>query len=168
MFLASQRISKNFVGALILALCWSCSAVAERLHPNLTVTQSDIEAIKSGISAVPLAQKALVDLRLKVDADLSKTMDVPVPKDAGGGYTHEQHKLNYQSMYNAGLLFQLTGEDKYLQYVREMLLQYVQLYPTLGIHPKRKEQTPGKLFWQSLNESVWLGAHNSSLRFRCQ
>ena len=156
MFLASQRISKNFVGALILALCWSCSAVAERLHPNLTVTQSDIEAIKSGISAVPLAQKALVDLRLKVDADLSKTMDVPVPKDAGGGYTHEQHKLNYQSMYNAGLLFQLTGEDKYLQYVREMLLQYVQLYPTLGIHPKRKEQTPGKLFWQSLNESVWL------------
>ena len=32
------------------------------------------------------------------------------------------------------------------------------MYPTLPLHPKRKvgKQNPGKLFWQSLNEAVWL------------
>ena len=39
-----------------------------------------------------------------------------------------------------------------------MLFEYAELYPTLPLHPKRKmgKQNPGKLFWQSLNEAVWL------------
>ena len=35
-------------------------------------------------------------------------------------------------------------------------MEYVELYPTLGEHPEKKEQAPGRLFWQSLNETVWL------------
>ncbi|RBP49720.1 alginate lyase family protein [Arenicella xantha] len=125
-------------------------------HPNLTVTQADIEAIRTQLSEVPGAQAALTSLRKKIDAVIALPMDVPVPQDAGGGYTHEQHKRNYQAMYEAGLLFQVTQDTTYLNFVRKMLLAYADLYPTLGIHPKPKEQTPGKLFWQSLNEAMWL------------
>ena len=125
-------------------------------HPNLTVTKADIAQINANIATVPLAQSALKELSARVDASIEKPMSVPVPEDAGGGFTHEQHKRNYQSMYDAALLFNLSKETKYLDYVREMLIEYANLYPTLGLHPKPKEQSPGRLFWQSLNEAVWL------------
>jgi len=37
-----------------------------------------------------------------------------------------------------------------------MLLAYAKLYPTLGLHPESKDSGPGKIFWQGLNDSVWL------------
>ncbi len=94
--------------------------------------------------------------RQKIDSAIEAPVNVPVPQDAGGGYTHEQHKKNYQSIYDAGRLFAVTGQQKYADYAKKILLAYAELYPTLGEHPKKKEQAPGRLFWQSLNESVWL------------
>lgn len=81
---------------------------------------------------------------------------IPVPKDPGGGYTHEQHKRNYKAMYQGGQLYKITGDAKYKDYVREMLLGYAELYLTLGPHPAKKKQNYGKIFWQVLNDAVWL------------
>lgn len=81
---------------------------------------------------------------------------MPAPADPGGGYTHEQHKRNYKAIYQAGQLYRITGDAKYREYVREMLLAYADLYPTLGPHPARKKQNYGKIFWQVLNDAVWL------------
>ena len=82
---------------------------------------------------------------------------VPIPKDPGGGYTHEQHKQNYKAIYQGGRLYKLTGEQKYADYVRDMLLVYAKLYPTLGEHPARKDsQGSGRLFWQVLNDAMWM------------
>lgn len=88
---------------------------------------------------------------------MARGIVVPVPKDPGGGYTHEQHKRNYQAIQGAGALYRLTGERAYADYVRDMLLAYARLYPALGPHPaRRSEQAAGRLFWQQLNDSVWL------------
>lgn len=84
--------------------------------------------------------------------------DVPVPKDKGGGRTHEQHKRNYQAIQAAGALYRLTGDVAYAHFARDMLLQYATLYPGLGPHPQGRGQVPGRLFWQVLNDSVWLVA----------
>jgi oligo-alginate lyase len=83
-------------------------------------------------------------------------VSVPVPKDAGGGYSHEQHKRNYRAIYEAGRLFRLTGERIYADFVRDVLLAYAELYPGLGPHPARSNQGYGRLFWQNLNDAVWL------------
>jgi hypothetical protein len=83
-------------------------------------------------------------------------IDVPMPKDVGGGATHEQHKRNYRALALAGELYRITGEARYAEYVRDMLLEYAALYPTLGPHPARSNQQYGKLFWQNLNDAVWL------------
>ena len=128
----------------------------EANYPNLTVTKAEVAAIRAQLPQTPSAQASLDKLTKKIDAILALPMVVPVPKDAGGGYTHEQHKRNFNALYNAGVLFQITENAKYSEFVRTMLLEYAQLYPTLGTHPKPKEQTPGKLFWQSLNEAMWL------------
>jgi len=151
----SHFFMKSLIIIIILFVSSAVSA-EDHLHPNVTVTQNDIESIKGQIKDVEAARVALDDLRNKVDAIVAQPLDVPVPKDAGGGYTHEQHKRNYQALYDAGLMYQLTGDQNYFGFVRDMLLEYAALYPTIDIHPKRKEQSPGRLFWQSLNEAVWL------------
>ena len=84
------------------------------------------------------------------------TICVPRPVDAAGGFTHEQHKRNYYEMYEAGIAYHNTHDVQYARRIEQMLLRYADLYPTLGLHPYDKSPVPGKLFWQTLNESVWL------------
>ena len=100
--------------------------------------------------------KMMTRLAEQVDTRLEAGVPVPYPKDAGGGYTHEQHKQNGKTIYEAGMLFDHTGQQKYAEGIRDILYDYAELYPTLGIHPQKKNQSPGKLFWQGLNEAVWL------------
>ncbi len=80
---------------------------------------------------------------------------MPVPRDAAG-YTHERHKQNYIEMQLAGMLYQLTSDPRYVDFVRALLDRYADLYPTLGDHPAARSSSPGRLFHQSLNEAVWL------------
>ncbi|WP_425408454.1 heparinase II/III domain-containing protein [Hyphococcus sp.] len=95
-------------------------------------------------------------LATKIDAQITVPIVVPVPKDAGGGYTHEQHKTNAKTIYEAGKLFEFTGDDRYAAFAEKILLAYADMYPGLPLHPEQKEQSPGRLFWQNLNESWWL------------
>lgn len=81
---------------------------------------------------------------------------VPLPKDPGGGFTHEQHKRNYRAIYLGGQLYRITGDRRYAEYVRDMLLAYADLYPKLGEHPAKSNQYSGRIFWQVLNDAVWL------------
>ena len=100
--------------------------------------------------------RVMSELAASVDARLAVGVPVPAPVDAGGGYTHEQHKQNGKTIYEAGLLYAHTWDETYLLAVRDILFDYSDIYPDLELHPERKEQTPGRLFWQGLNESVWL------------
>ncbi|GAB5380197.1 MAG: hypothetical protein Alis3KO_25060 [Aliiglaciecola sp.] len=131
---------------------------AQAAHPNLVITSEDVVKMRQGIAEKGRFADAFYVLKAKVDEQLALPIVVPVPKDGGGGYTHERHKKNYQLMFDAGMVYQLSEDTKYADYVRDMLLEYAKLYPTIDVHPKRKvkSQNPGKLFWQSLNEAVWL------------
>ncbi|WP_160151794.1 heparinase II/III family protein [Microbulbifer sp. ALW1] len=127
-------------------------------HPNLVIDAADVDAMQGAVAKPGRFRSAFLASKSAVDHALQVPLAVPVPTDAGGGYTHEQHKKNYQLMYNAGVLYQITEDPKYAERVRDMLLAYADLYPTLPLHPKRRPgaENPGKLFWQSLNEAVWL------------
>ena len=142
----------------ILLMALMLSACAEAAHPNLVITSDNIEQMRAAIDEPGRFKNAFDKQRHMVDELIKHPIVVPVPKDGGGGYTHEQHKKNYQLMYNTGVMYQLTQDKRYADYVRDMLLAYADLYPTLDVHPKRKvkAQNPGKLFWQSLNEAMWL------------
>ena len=104
----------------------------------------------------PLFAAEVDRARRDVDASIKAGINVPVPKDPGGGFTHEQHKRNYRTIFEGGQLFRLTGEARYRDHVRDLLLAYADLYPKLGPHPAASNQVPGRLFWQSLNDSVFL------------
>jgi len=121
---------------------------SEQASSNMTATHN--------VEASNLYDQAVAVSKARLDAQIGRPIDVPVPVDAGGGYTHEQHKRNAKAIYEAGLLFQATGDEAYRDHAVRLFDAYAELYPTLGLHPKQKEQTPGRLFWQSLNESWWL------------
>lgn len=104
----------------------------------------------------PLYAAELEKTRAFVDGMIAGGVVVPVPKDPGGGYTHEQHKRNFRAIYLGGQLFRVTGDDKYRAYVRAMLFEYADLYPTLGEHPAKANQYSGRIFWQVLNDAMWL------------
>ena len=95
-------------------------------------------------------------LAAETSARMQAGVPVPTPVDAGGGYTHEQHKQNAKTIYEASLIYAETGDETYLDFVRSILIDYAELYQTLGPHPEIKSSNEGRLFWQGLNEAWWL------------
>ncbi|GGW82769.1 heparinase II/III domain-containing protein [Alteromonas halophila] len=153
-----MRLSHPTLKKLLILAVALWPVMVSAAHPNLVITANDIEVMRSAIKDEGRFYDAYKQRQHTIDAVIATDPAVPVPKDGGGGYTHEQHKKNYQAMYTAAIMYQLNQQQKYADFVRNMLLDYAELYPTLDVHPKRKEnsQNPGKLFWQSLNEAMWL------------
>ena len=125
-------------------------------HPITFLNKSEANDIKIAINKYPILQQSFNDIKTEVDAVVNTDVDVPFPKDPAGGYTHDKHKSNYMLMFNSGLLYNITGEAKYAALVRNMLLKYAKLNPTLKNHPQATGPTPGRLFWQSLNDANWM------------
>ncbi len=125
-------------------------------HPIVFETSIGYNKVKSRLAENLMYKQSFFDLKSEVDQWLGKDIDVPVPKDAAGGYTHDKHKANYLLMFGSGQLYQLTGEKKYADLVKQMLFKYAQLNPTLKNHPQATSSSPGRLFWQALNDANWL------------
>jgi hypothetical protein len=119
------------------------------------LTPVEVVTVRENLGRYPLFDTAVQEAKAQVERALSAPIDVPVPRDAAGA-THERHKQNYLEMQLAGFLYQVTGETRYATFVKAMLERYAELYPTLGQHPAAQSSSSGRLFWQSLNEAVWL------------
>ena len=138
---------------------------AKAQHPRLIVNQNEVNTIRQVKGQVAAFDKILAKLISDADKALAMPISVPVPCDGGGGAVHEQHKTNYYAMFHCGLAYQYTGEKKYAKYVTDMLMEYARLYPTWGLHPMTLSGLRGRLFWQTLNESVWL--MHTSMAYDC-
>ncbi len=151
--------SEVFIAISLSALAFaSCKADGQKVTDLIEAGQS----AQTTVEAAPIVQTVinfddtLTNLTAKIDAEIEQPIVVPVPKDAGGGYTHEQHKFNAKSIYEAASLYEFTGEKKYADYATQLFEDYAAQYPSWGLHPEQKEQSPGRMFWQNLNESWWL------------
>ncbi len=132
------------------------SSNTQAQHPGLTLTKGGVEKIMAGLNEAPLFKKELQLVQNEIDRQIERGIDVPIPKDMAGGYTHEQHKNNYKWMYKAGNLYQFTRDDKYAEYAKQMLFEYSKMYPSLSLHPTNRSYATGKIFWQCLNDANWL------------
>lgn len=153
----------SFLVALTLLLSLSTTAATKGEsfdfgtgRPRLLLSEEGVKNIKASLGTIPAFDASVEEVRVSADQALAEEIDVPIPVDGGGGYTHEQHKQNYYNMYHCGIMYQLTGDAKYADYVKQMLYEYSKMYRHLPEHPDPKSDTKGRLFWQSLNELVWL------------
>ncbi|MFC6268447.1 heparinase II/III domain-containing protein [Frigoriflavimonas asaccharolytica] len=139
---------------LLFILIFQCYTAQE--HPSLILTTKGVAEIRANLGRIPLFDETLASTKSQIDAEILNGIEVPIPKDYSGGYTHERHKKNFLMMQKAGLLYQILNEEKYAKYVKEMLFQYEKMYPTLPLHPQTRSYARGKFFWQALNDSNWL------------
>lgn len=152
-----MRIFFTILTVFLLASCQEqVSKDSSSEHPNLILTKKGVDAMKTSLGKIPLFDKSVDAVRLQVDEEIMNGIEVPVPKDLAGGYTHERHKANFFTMEKAGVLFQITGDEKYAVYIRDMLLEYAKIFPTVGKHPATRSYARGKFFWQCLNDANWL------------
>lgn len=143
------------ISGLIFGLTFALASQADA-HPNLILTEAGVERIRAELGAVPLFDVTVERVQAEVDAEIELGIDIPIPRDFSGGYTHERHKLNFLILQQAGVLFQILEDEKYAIYVRDMLFQYEAMYKDLPLHPQERSYARGKLFWQCLNDSNWL------------
>ena len=146
-----QRIVSSIVSSIAVVAVVS----TQPSHPRLMLTKAEAAEMKAALGKVPVFDTTFQRAKRVVEAALARPMDVPRPVDAGG-VTHQRHKENYTEMHLAGILYAVTGEVRYAQFIRDMLMKYVDLWPTLPKHPMAASESYGRLFWQSLNETVWM------------
>jgi len=131
----------------------SCKAPSSSSVQSSTGASTNATATAQQASGFDVTMKTA---EVAIEAQMAAPLVIPVPKDPGGGYTHEQHKSNATLIYNAGQLYELNGDKKYAEFAGKAMLAYADVYPGWGLHPAKKEQSPGRMFWQNLNESMWL------------
>lgn len=148
----------------IITFLFVASICVAQSHPNIMMTKDEVTLIRKELNEYPVFVKSFTKVKTQVDRILNQQIDVPIPIDAAG-YTHEKHKQNATYMQQAGLLYQINGDEKYAKYIKELFLLYAKLYPTLKKHPAATSNSPGRLFWQSLNEYVW--AVNTTQAYDC-
>ena len=166
-----RTIQKNILRLVIITLVFttfSCKKGADSIsdkenstsisqkHPSLILTAQGVKDIRSQLGNIPIFDKSLQLVKEEVDAEIALGIEVPIPKDYSGGYTHSRHKQNWFVLQKAGVLYQILDDEIYAKYVKDMLMQYEALYKTLPLHPKTRSYARGKLFWQCLNDSNWL------------
>ena len=138
-------------------LCLSVAGWGNSRHPLLLLSPAGVERIRTEAGRIPEFDRVVRETVAAADAAIAHGVEIPVPRDHGGGYSHERHKDNYYDLYHCGLAYQLTGREAYARFVREMLEGYAAMYPGLGPHPaNQRPDQAGRLFWQPLNDCVWL------------
>lgn len=141
---------------LILLYLFACPVFLKAQHPATFFTKAEAAQVKAGIGKYPLVTQSYEELKKDTDPYLGKDVDVPFPKDPAGGYTHDRHKANYTLLFNCGILYNLTGDNRYATLAKRIFLKYAALNPTLPKHPQATSSSPGHIFWQALNDANWL------------
>ncbi len=161
-----NSISKSIAFLFLLVISASCNKTTEKTsnnivnsestHPNLILTAQGVKDIRAQLGNIPIFDNTLKAVQKEIDAEIALGIETPIPKDYSGGYTHVRHKRNMIVLQKAGVLYQILNDEKYAKYVKDMLMQYEEMYKTLPLHPKTRSYARGKLFWQCLNDANWL------------
>ncbi|MBK7652984.1 MAG: alginate lyase family protein [Flammeovirgaceae bacterium] len=145
---------KGFTISTLIIL--SISVGYSQQHPGLLLTKESVVELRQGVEKFPLLKTSYLEAKAEVDAAMSRPISVPIPKDLPGGFTHEQHKNNFLMLQKAGVVFQISNDEKYAKWIKDVLLTYAAIYPTFDKHPATRSYAPGKFFWQCLNDANWL------------
>ncbi len=121
----------------------------------ILLTQDEITLLREQLGSDSLMGKSIATHQKQVDAFMALPLEVPGHGEAGG-YEHNRHKQNYTYMNLAGRLFLVTQDDKYAQFVRDLLAIYAEKYLTFGFHVQKNTNPTGRLFHQILNEHQWM------------
>ncbi|HHX8588852.1 heparinase II/III family protein [Vibrio alginolyticus] len=130
----------------------------------ILLTEAEVELLRKEVGKPSLMGKSIEANHKELEAFMRLPLDVPGHGEAGG-YEHNRHKQNYTYMNLAGRMFLITQEEKYAQFVKDLLAIYAEKYLTFDFHVQKNTNPTGRLFHQILNEHCWLMF--TSLAYSC-
>jgi len=132
--------------------------------PRTFWDQKDIDYYKEMLKTSDELQQQLQGLKTAMDERMQEPHNVPPPqKNDKGEWRHlaakerPQHNQNALDIANAATVYVLTGEEKYGDFAKMMLLEYAKAFP--GYAPGNRpgfNHDSGKLFDQRLGDATWL------------
>lgn len=131
-------------------------------HPCTLWDQEDIDRLKTQLKKNKDLQNAFQTLQAEMDARIQQPLGVPAP-DANdpsrkGWGVHEK---NAKAISNLGVMYALTGDEKYGEYARRMLIAYAQGLPRYSrpadwTEKNMRSQQDRRLTGQFLEDGNWL------------
>ena len=146
-------------------------------HPCTLLDKQDVDDLKKNLTTNPDLQKAFAALKTSTDARIAQPLNVPVPEKAPDsswlnprdfpanvspfGKPGHTNSANSSDMADLGMMYQLSGDEKYGEFCKKMLLAYADGFNNYG-HPKGWTETKyrsaqdGRLTGEFLGDGFWL------------
>jgi hypothetical protein len=84
------------IGLIALFLVFANTAFAQQYEPVLLLSKSEAKNISQHLGDYKILEKSFSKVKKDADKALENKIEVPIPVDNGGGYTHEKHKKKLQ------------------------------------------------------------------------
>ncbi|MCL1909884.1 MAG: heparinase II/III family protein, partial [Kiritimatiellaeota bacterium] len=142
-------------------------------HPNTIWDQQDIDELKAMMATSPTLKKQYEALKGGMDLRITQPVGVPPAiKNDKGEYIHVSdgvtipgessargniHTQCATDIANLGAVYALSGEEKYAEFAKQMLLAYATEFPNYapGNRPGFTHDV-GKISDQRLSDSIWV------------
>ena len=133
-------------------------------HPCTLWDQEDIAHYKEMLKSSRLLQEQYAGLKKAMDERVTQPLGIPQPKkDDNGKWMHlpdrEYGGIHNQlglDIANLGTLYVLSGEERYAEFAKKLLLAYADAYDSYGIGARAGfNHDPSKVFDQRLSDATW-------------
>ncbi len=133
--------------------------------PRTLWDKQDVAEYRKMLETSPELQKQYAALKKAMDGRIQEPLNVPQPrKDDQGNWMHlpekEVNKVHNSlglDIANLGTVYQISGEEKYGEYAKKLLIAYAEAYPNYGIGARPGfNHDPSKVFDQRLSDATWL------------
>ena len=140
-------------------------------HPCTIWDSEDIAHYQSMLKTSPELKAQLDGLIQAMDKRITQPIGVPpAGKDENGNWRHfsdvapfnggtygKVHNQLSLDIANLATVYMLTGEDKYAEFAKKILLDYAEAYPNYGVGARPGfNHSPSKAFDQVLGDSIWV------------
>ncbi|MGD1000252.1 MAG: heparinase II/III family protein [Candidatus Brocadiia bacterium] len=141
-------------------------------HPCTLWDNEDIAHYKDMLKTSKELQAQLAGLKTSMDIRMTQPFGIPQPeKGPDGQWMHlidnkvSPNGQTYGAIHNQlaldianlGAVYVLTGEEKYADFCKKLLLAYADAYPNYGIGARPGfNHDPSKVFDQRLSDATWL------------
>jgi hypothetical protein len=133
-----------------------------RGHPCTLWDQEDIAQLKKMLTTSPGLQAEFARLTKEMDRRIAQPPGVPEPRsEPWSRNEYRTHAANARTLSDLGTLYALTGDAKYGEFCRKMLVAYAKYYPryphVAGWTERRyRSAQDGRLTGQFLDDGCWL------------
>jgi len=140
-------------------------------HPNTLWDKQDIAHYQDMLKTSKVLQDQYAGLKNAMDIRMTQPLGIPQPKQGPDGkWMHLSDKDIFQGksygeihnklgldIANLGTVYALSGDAKYGEFCKKLLLAYADAYPNYGIGARPGfSHDPSKVFDQRLSDATWL------------